>query len=72
MTPTAKPYQNDFDKEEAEADAPVAPAAADPAEPRTERAIDSFGRAISEVVTGPTEDGKVERDRPGSGTEPAR
>ena len=72
MTPTAKPYQNDFDREEAEADAPAAPAAADPDEPRDERAIDSFGRAISEVITGPTEDGKVDRQRPGSGAKPGR
>lgn len=63
MAPKAQPYQNDFDKEEAEADAPLEPAAADPDEPRDEKAVDSFGRSISEVITGPIEDGKVDRKR---------
>lgn len=72
MTVTAKPYENDFDKEEREADAPVAPKAADPDEPRDESAADSFGRSISEVVTGPVEDGKVDRRIDKGGTAPKR
>lgn len=61
--PKPQPYENDFAKEEAQSEAPVTPAAADPHEPRDERAIDSFGRAISEVITGPVDDGKVDRRR---------
>lgn len=72
MTPTAKPYRNDFDAEEAERDEPVTPAAADPDEPRDETAAESFGRSISEVVTGPVEDGKVDRTLPEVGSKPRR
>ena len=64
MTPKAQPYENDFDKEEADQDAAVTPAAPDPDEPRDETALDSFGRAVSEVVTGPVEDGQVDRRSP--------
>ena len=72
MTPTAKRYRNDFDAEEAETDEPVTPAAADPDEPRDESAAESFGRSISEVVTGPLEDGRVDRRLPESGSKPRR
>lgn len=53
--------QNPDDEDD---DAPVTPARADPDEPRDESVAESLGRAVSEVVTGPADDDKVDRGMP--------